>query len=264
MKISIFSQSLFALPLMEAIDAAPKAGFSAIELSCMKPHFDIGQDDPDKVSEHIRSVGLDVSALSLFNSFTDRSHLEDQIQKARTYILLAPVFRTKIIKMTPGPPASAAATEEHWNCLRIAIERLSPVAEEMGVRLAFETHMRQLTDTLAGSMRLLELVKSDAIGFTVDFSNIAFAGDDLAEAIDSLSPRMYNTHVKNGVIKEDGSWQFNPLNEGLTDYSLVISMLKGYDGYLTIECLGPDASKNPIKTAKRDLDILKKFLSIKN
>ena len=40
--------------------------------------------------------------------------------------------------------------------------------------------MRQLTDSLASSARLLALAPADVVGLTVDYSNLAFAGEDLA------------------------------------------------------------------------------------
>ncbi|HCQ01863.1 MAG TPA: AP endonuclease, partial [Candidatus Latescibacteria bacterium] len=35
--ISLFSQSLFALPLMDAIPTTAQAGYTAIELACTAP-----------------------------------------------------------------------------------------------------------------------------------------------------------------------------------------------------------------------------------
>jgi sugar phosphate isomerase/epimerase len=261
-KISLFSQSLFALPLIEAIETTARVGFPAIELACAKAHFDPESQVPKEVAERIREAGLKVSALSLFNSFTNESNLEEQARKAERYIRLAPVFDTKILKMTPGQPASADATEEHWNCLRIALERLIPVAEEVGAYLAFETHMRQLTDTSAGSKRLLEITESEVVGLTVDFSNLKFAGEDMTRVFSGLGGRMYNTHLKNGTIGEDGSWNFKALDDGLTDYTEVLSLLQdiNYEGYLTIECLSPEANDKPAETARRDLEILKQYI----
>lgn len=264
MKTSIFSQSLYTLPIMEAIEATAEIGFHAIEIACAGPHLNIktAVENPDEIAEHIQQMGLEVSALSLFNNFTDETHLSGQLEQAETYIRLAPLFHTKVLKMTPGSPGSAQAEEKHWNNLGTALEHLIPIAEEVGVCLAFETHMRQLTDTLAGSKRLLEIAKSDVVGFTVDFSNLSFAGENMPDVFSALAGRMYNTHLKNGTIGDDGSWHFDALDRGLTDYNEVFSLLQNadYDGYLTIECLGADASERPRETARRDLDILRRYL----
>lgn len=263
-KIALFSQSLFALPLAEAIEGAARVGFPAIELACVRPHFDLelAKREPERVAGQVRDSGLEVAALSLFNNFTDGERLREELDAAEVYIRLAPLFGTDLLKMTPGPPGSADAGEGDWENLGRAVNRLAVIAEDAGVRLAFETHMRQLTDTLAGTQRLLDGVQSAAIGVTVDFSNLAFAGEDLAAAIAALGERIYHAHVKNGTIGADGSWHFYALDTGLTDYAEVLASLRsvGYSGYLSVECLGPDAREKPLETAGRDLEILRAAL----
>lgn len=264
MKISLFSQSLFALPLIEAIETTAQIGFPAIELACTAPHFDLqtAREDSQRIAEHIDRTGLKVSALSLFSHFTARARLKIELAAVETFIRLAPQLGTHILKLTPGPPGSANATAEHWHCLEMACARLTPLAEEIGVRLAFETHMRQLTDTLAGSKRLLDIAASDVIGLTVDFSNLAFAGEKMPDVFATCADRIYNTHIKNGTVGEDGSWHFHALDTGLTNYVEVLSLLRDtqYTGYLTIECLGPPAKEKPFETAQRDLHLLMDFL----
>ena len=264
MRISLFSQSLFAFPLPEAAAKTREAGYSAIELACARPHLDqeTARSRADGVADEIRRQGLTVSALSLFNCFTDRGKLTAQVRAAATFLALAPRFGADLVKLTPGPPASCDATEDHWRCLDEAVAELVPVARENGVRLAFETHMRQLTDTLASSRRFLRTAPPDCVGLTVDFSNLRFAGECLQEAIPLLAGRLFHTHVKNGHIDADGGWQFTRLDSGLTDYDEVIPLLRqaGYDGYLSVECLGPRAQARPVATAREDLAILTRYL----
>lgn len=263
MKVSLFSQSLFALSLTDAIEATAELGFPAIELACTEPHFDIdtARGDPRRAAAQIRENGLSVSALSLFNNLTDPIELDAELDRAGTFIRLAPLFRTDLLKLTPGPPGLGEATCEHWDCVADAIDRLVPLAEEVGVRLAFETHMRQLTGTLAGARRLLAVTTSNTVGLTVDFSNLSFAGESMPEVISSLRGRIYNTHVKNGTIGADGSWHFHALDTGLTDYAEVFSLLRetDYSGYLTLECLGTAARERPLETVARDLAFLRSY-----
>ena len=265
MKFSLFSQSLFALDLERAIDVTAELGYDAIELACCRPHFDLelARRDPEGVARRIERAGLDVSALSAFNTFTDPRTLDDELAAAATLIRLAPSFETEIVKLTPGPPGSATATPAHWQCLERALATLVPMARAAGVRLAFETHMRQLTDTLASSQRLLDLAPADVVGLTVDYSNLAFAGNDMSRVVSDLSSRTYNTHLKNGTVGTDGEWHFHALDQGWTDYTLVLSTLRDarYDGPLTIECLGTEARMHPVRTARRDLEILVRYLA---
>jgi sugar phosphate isomerase/epimerase len=264
MDIALFSQSLFALPCLQAIEATGRIGFPAIELACIRPHFDLemARAEAQRVAERIRASGLTVSALSLFSNFTDAEGREGELEAAEFYIRLAPLFGTDLLKLTPGPPASDAAGDSDWDNLTRALERLAPVAEGVGARLAVETHMRQLTDTLAGTLRLLERVPTPVVGVTLDFSNLSFSDERMSEAIPALADRIYNTHVKNGTIGADGSWHFHALDTGLTDYAEVLAGLRsmGYTGYLSVECLGSDAREKPLETAGRDLEILRAAL----
>jgi sugar phosphate isomerase/epimerase len=262
--VSLFSQSLFALDLESAIAGTAESGYQAIELACCKPHFDLetARRAPERVARCIERSGMEVSALSGFNTFTDPDSLDDELSAAETFIRLAPLFETDTVKLTPGPPGSAQAEAAHWRCLQKALETLVPLAREVGVRLAFETHMQQLTDTLASSKRLLELAEPDAVGLTVDYSNMAFAGEDVMQVVSRLADRTYNTHLKNGAIDAAGAWRFEALDRGWTDYTQVLRLLMnvGYDGFLTVECLSPEAAEHPLRVAGRDLEILRGYL----
>ena len=264
MKISLFSQSLFALDLDDAIAACAEAGYPAIELACRAPHLSPAraESSAEDVADRVRQAGLEVSALSLYNDFTTPGTLIPQIREAERFIRLAPTFQADVVKLTPGPPSSSQAHEREWDNLRSAIDLLAPAARNTGVRLAFETHMNQLADTLASSTRLLAMTNNPAVGITVDFSNLAFAGEEMPRVVSELGDRIYHAHVKNVRIDQDGSWLFGPLDEGLTDYAEVIPLLRdiGYTGYLSVECLGPDAQTDPVGTCRRDLEVLKAML----
>jgi len=260
----LFSQSLFALPLYEAIEATAKAGYCAIELACTAPHLDLDtarHNLPDVV-RRIEDAGIETAALSLFNHLTMPEVAAKHVADACAFIERAPEFGVSLIKMTPGPPASADASADHWRLLEKSLDQILPVAKDAGVRLAFETHMRQLTDTVASAKRLLDMTPPDTIGLTVDFCNLAFAGETMDTVFDALGARLIHAHVKNGYIAEDGSWHFGPLDQGLTDYSTVIDRLLDldYNGWLSVECLGPDAATQPLDTAIRDRLILQRFL----
>jgi sugar phosphate isomerase/epimerase len=263
-RISLFSQSLFALPLEQAIRATAKANYGAIELACIAPHLDMetARDHAPQVVRWIEEAGLRVSALSGFNCFTDPDSLARQLDDAETILRLAPEFHTQVVKLTPGQPDSARAEYGHWQCLQRALDRLVPLAQSLGLKLAFETHMRQLTDTLASTRRFLSMVPTDVVGLTVDYSNMAFARENMAETVQALLPHTYNTHLKNGIVDAEGGWHFQALDQGWTDYVLVLGLLRdaAYDGYLTLECLSPEARQKPLETVQRDLRILQGYL----
>jgi sugar phosphate isomerase/epimerase len=263
MEISLFTQSLFTLNLEEAILGASSIGYSAIELACAKPHldYDVALSDIDGIAELIKDLDLEVAALSMFNELANRDDFEEEIGRVEAFIDIAKILGTDVIKLTPGKPASESASEENWRCLGRAVERLETAARRARIRLAFETHMGQLTDTLASTKLFLEMFSSPQVGLTVDFYNLAYSGGKSEEAVGDLAEYIYHTHVKNGTVAE-GNPVFGRLDEGIVDYPMVIEMLDGidYGGYLSIECLGPGARNSPLDTAKRDLEILEGYL----
>ena len=260
----LFTQSLFSLSLPDAIRAAADAGYSAVELACCAPHLDAdtARTQGRDVAKEIGEAGLEVAALSLFSSFTDPETAASEVREALQFIALAPLFGSRVVKLTPGLPASVLSTDRHWQRLRRCVRLLVPAAEEYGVRLAVETHMRQLTDTLASTLRFLDMVPPERVGVTLDFSNLRFAGEEMREVIPALAGRIFHAHVKNGVVDSEGGWHFGALDKGKTDYEEVIALLReaGYDGFLSVECLGPEAGTDPVATIRRDLNVLRGYL----
>ena len=86
------------------------------------------------------------------------------------------------------------------------------------------------------------------------------------DALSAFKGRIYHTHLKNGMVGAEGEWRFFALDRGLTDYGELLPLLRdtGYDGYLSLECLGPDAQQRPRQTAARDLAILSHHLDRMN
>ena len=265
---SLFSEILGALPVAQAIATTARLGYPAIELLCAAPHLDHARArrDAGEVAARIRDAGLAVSALSLHNSFTERSGLEEQLHHARTFIELAATFDTRLLQLDPGRPAVQLAEQDHWHCLRGAVRELAAMARDAGVKLAFHTTMHQITSTLAGAERFLECAPEDCIGVTADFANLRINGAAPEQVIARLGGRILHTHIKNGRVAADGTWLFSRLDRGLLDYTELLPRLHaaGYRGYLSIESIGRNARKYPAPEAERaagtDLELLRGYL----
>ena len=268
MTAALFSETLAALPLAEAMAATARIGYPATELLCAAPHLDhaLARRDAETVAAQIRGCGLAVAALSLHNTFTDPALLAEELRVAQTFIGLAPLFGTRLLQLDPGRPTARLAEPHQWNCLAQALHELAGMARDAGVKLAFHTTMRQITDTLAGTERLIELAPADCIGVTADLTNLRFSGADPAQVITRLGDRIYHTHIKNGYIGANGEWNFGRLDRGLLDYTAILPQLHagGYRGYLSIESIGLNARKYPApeatQAAQTDLKLLRNYL----
>ena len=264
MKTSLFTQSLWAVSLEEAIEITGKIGFDGIELACVKPHLtlEMAQRDASRLLRQIKNNNLKVSALSLFTQFTSRETWRGELESAIGFIKCAPDFETDTIKITPGAPSSLEAMDTHWEMLHEVVGRLVEASRATGVRLAVETHLRQLSDRISAVRRILDMDDTGILGVNLDFCNVVFGEDDPVTAIEEMRERLYLTHVKNGYLR-DGRYDFRALDDGVVSYPPIIEKLRkvGYQGYLSIECLGPSAKTQPYETAKHDYAILRRLLS---
>jgi sugar phosphate isomerase/epimerase len=266
MKTSVFSTSLTALDLREAIRVAAEVGYEAMEVGCFAPHLtlEMAEARGDEVRAWLRDAGLPVSALSLDVSYTDED--EDSwranVDETCRFIELCERFGTRLMKIMPGPPGHAEATDGHWARFGRAMDVIVPAAESAGVRLALETHLNHLSDSIQSTARCLECGPSEVLGVNLDFCNVRTCGDDPLDALERFQDRLYLTHVKDSRFNL-ASGEYVPMGEGEMDYPPLIERLRevGYDRYLSVECLYPWAKRDdPRAAVSHDLAALRGLL----
>ena len=199
MKTSVFSTSLTALGLKEAIKVAADVGYDAIEAGCFAPHLtlELAETRGDEVRAWLREAGLAVSALSLVVEYTaeDQAEWRANVDETCRFIRLCEMFGTAIVKTMPGPPASAEASPKHWDRYRRAMDIVVPVAESEGVKLAVETHLNHLSDSIETAARCIECGSPDVLGVNLDFCNVHTCRESALDAIECFRDRIFLTHV---------------------------------------------------------------------
>lgn len=249
MKTSIFSTSLTALSLEEAIQATAEVGYDAIELGCFEPHLSLprAKAQNQQVRQWLLDADLPMSALSLTVEYTstDEGTWQANVDETIDFIRLCRVFDTAIIKTMPGRPGSAQASSEHWDRYRRAMDIVVPAAEAEGVVLAVETHLNHLSDSIATAARCIERYNPDVLGVNLDFCNVHTCHESALHAIDRFAGRIFLAHVKDSRFTTE-SGEYVPMGQGKMDYPPIIERLRsvGYDGYLSIECLYPHAKQH--------------------
>jgi len=267
MKTSIFSTSLTALDLRDAIRVAAEVGYDAIELGCFTPHLtlEMAEARGHEVCAWLREANLPVSALSLTVSYTseDDGVWHANVDETCRFIRLCGRFGTRIVKTMPGEPGSAQATEKHWDRFRHAMDIIVPVAEAEGVKLAIETHLGHLSDSIETAARCIESGSPEVLGVNLDFCNVRTCHENPLHAIECFRGRIYLTHVKDSLFSTE-SGEYVPMGEGRMNYVPIIEQLQaiGYDGYLSVECLYPHAKRDePRGAVAHDLRVLRELLS---
>ena len=245
MKTSIFSTSLTALSLEEAIRATAEVGYDAIELGCFEPHLSLqrARAQSQQIRQLLLDANLPVSALSLTVEYTstDEQTWQTNADETVEFIRLCRVFDTALIKTMPGRPGSAQASPEHWDRYRRAMDIIVPAAEAEGV----ETHLNHLSDSIATAARCIESYNPDVLGVNLDFCNVHTCRESALDAIDRFAGRIFLAHVKDSRFTTE-SGEYVPMGQGKMDYPPIIERLRsvGYNGYLSIECLYPHAKQH--------------------
>lgn len=129
-------------------------------------------------------------------------------------------------------------------------QRASDEAGERGIRLAHQSHICSLFETVEGSLDVLKRVGRSNFGLIYEPANLALCGEDYGpDVLKAFEPFLFNVYVKNQVPDPEGAgftetWVKGrirsstfPLDapEGI-DFDRVFAGLFaiGYDGYVTM------------------------------
>ena len=127
---------------------------------------------------------------------------------------------------------SAPEVEQFYANMR----ELVPLAQDLGVRIALETH-GGMTGTAEDCLRTLDRIGSDMVGINYDTANVIYYRDVRPEDdIQLIAPRVIHVHLKD---KRGGKlvWDFPPLGQGTIDFQAIVGTLAGvgYDGVYSAE-----------------------------
>ncbi len=114
------------MPLAEAVKTTAQTGFPAIELACAKPHLNYvtALASATEIAGQIRDAGLAVSALSLFNKFTEPDDLKEQLKQAQTFIALAWLLHKPFPLVPIVGPHSKSELESCFQALALRLTKL--------------------------------------------------------------------------------------------------------------------------------------------
>lgn len=155
-------------------------------------------------------------------------------------------FAGPLLNPAPNAPStdstfhgSAIATEAHYAWAAEGFRQLGPVAQELGLRLAFETQRRYLHDTPASALKLVQMIGHPAVGINLDY--ICISGQpnppSVPETVSMLAGRIYYVHLRNIYRLASRETLRVGLGDGEINHRLMLRLLQrqGYAGPLCIE-----------------------------
>jgi sugar phosphate isomerase/epimerase len=137
---------------------------------------------------------------------------------------------------------SAIATDEHFAWAAEGFQQIGDVADELGFRFAFETHMGYIHDLAEPAKKLCDLIDRKSVGINLDYGNIsAFVGaPSLADTVKACGDKLYMLHLKNALHVGGQPYQQAiqcPLADGIINNREFMRLVRdtGFDGPIGIE-----------------------------
>ena len=249
--------------LEERLSFAAKQGFTCEHLALSKAVSGfrmeeaprrLDQELADRVKEAHRQAGLSCAVLGCYLNLADpdAESREKTREIYRAHLRFAPLCGAGVVGTeTPANPKSVFSkpAPEDEDAFRLFIDSLRPVirhAEEAGAVLAVEPVWSHIVSTPARAERMLEEIRSDHLKIILDAVNLISpaaadrADDIVAEAIRRLGDQVRVLHMKDYVLRPDGTMDACACGTGNMRYERLLRFAKERKLPMTLENTVPE------------------------
>ena len=248
-------------PYEEVIPRIAKLGYKALELIAWDRESLEGYYTPRKVKELstiINSEGLELSGFvstSRGMANPDKNERERAIDYFKKHVEVGKELGTKIVNTVSDNPfamklpilsilpllqkfqvdiPSGLDWDRNWQEYVEVIRRCTAICEDAGMKYALEPHPYCLVPNTAAMLRLLEQVKSEALGINYDVSHLFPVGDIPHASVYQLGRNILHTHFSDNDGVTNVHWR---PGRGKIDWEAVLRALNdvGYAGVISVE-----------------------------
>jgi sugar phosphate isomerase/epimerase len=219
---------------------AEELGLTAVEL---EDHH-IGEPTAARLAE-IRSAAdrfrLEIVNIALMNNFGLADAAARRAEQERTvrWMDASKTLRTKFLRTFAGWPEGDRGAR--WPDMLETLRHVAGAAQTAGVRLVMENHNHNgFVRTSDDAQMILDAVASPSLGLLLDTGNFL----DGLPGIERTARRAWHVHAKFTRVMPDGG-------DAKVDYPAVIRLLRntGYDGWVSLEYEGEEASRDAVPRA---------------
>ncbi len=238
-KLGVNSVLFKAYSFEEACRAIQAAGYDGVEISaiqgmCEHLNLDDWQQQAQQIKDTAQQYGLELLSTEVASQDPDR--LRKAFEACRA-------IGIPVVNIGPG---GVKDDEESLTQVLAHIDSLAKMAEEYGVTLCVKAHVGNAIYNTPSTLRLIETVKSPALGVDMDPSHIYRSGELPEEALPQVIGSTKHIHIRDCVGK--GPSPGEPMQQicGVGEIDLMgyfKAMVDGnYSGPVCLEVIGPDQS----------------------
>lgn len=208
-------------------------------------------DQPKAFEAMIARSGLRFTGVYVGGNFIYPDLIADELYKIEQGAQLAASLGAEHLVIGGGAVRASGATEDDYERLADALNRLDAMGNKLGLTASYHPHMGTIVQAPDQLHRLMRLTD---IGLCPDTAHIEAGGGDPVEVIRTYIDRIPYVH-----FKDYANGQFAPLGTGSQKFDEMLAILKahGYDGWLTVEL---DAYDDPLQGASISRAYLKDAL----
>ena len=226
-------------------------GFKGVEIMCDRPHL-YPPDFDGAALANLKSVlddhHLKVTNLNSFTLFavgdtylpswiepeTERRAM--RVKHTLECLEVARILGAKNISVPPGGPLESNMTRrEAFRYFFEGLEKVLPVAEELGIKVLVEPEPDLLMERTSEFKPFIKDVQSPMIGLNFDIGHFFCAGEDPATALEELFEWVGHMHVEDIAASREHNHLIAGL--GAIDFEGVFQSMGrlGYDGDIGLE-----------------------------
>ena len=256
--------------LTEAIEMIARIGFKGVEILGDRPHLyppDFDDSQLARLKEVIDNNGMKITNLNSFTLFAvgdtylpswiepDKERREIRIQHTLDSLKVASQIGCPNISIPPGGPLDGMPRSEAMQLFHQGLERVVPLAEELGIMILVEPEPDLMIETSAQFKEFIKDVQSKAIGLNFDIGHFFCVNEEPNQAFEELFQWVGHIHIED----IDPNREHNHLiaGRGGIDFETMFRIMAqlGYQGDISLELY--TYQDTPEEAGRESLDYLR-------
>lgn len=237
--------------LFDTIDRIAQLGFKGVEIMGDRPHLyppDYPPPQLAQLKDRIEQHQLTVTNLNSFTLFAvgdtylpswieaDPQRRDIRIRHTIDSLAIAHQLGCRNISVPPGGPLeNGMSRTEAFRLFHQGMEKVTPSAEELGVKVLIEPEPDLLMENTAEFLSFIKDIQSPIVGLNFDIGHFFCAGENPAAAFEKLFEWIGHVHIEDIAPSREHNHLI--AGHGAIDFKEIFDTMRRleYSGHISLE-----------------------------
>ena len=197
--------------LDESLEKIAALGFRGVEIMGDRPHLyppDFQATNLTRIKKILETHDIKVTNLNSFTLFAvgdtylpswiepEKERRDIRIQHTLDCLKVAKELECNNISIPPGGPLNSLSRKDAMSLFHKGLERVIPLAGELNVKILVEPEPDLLIENTKEFKPFIREVQSPMVGLNFDIGHFFCAGEDPAEAFETLFEYVGHVHIE--------------------------------------------------------------------